>query len=128
MNRPRRLRLFDVVAIERRAFRRGVAAAAYLASDYNGSTTLAHRLEDCILMKLNQTSRMKPRINKKKLQNPKDAMVMGMVLALAEMHRLGGNSTSVCEVARDAGITLKMAKAVGCDPYDWKELKKAGVK
>jgi hypothetical protein len=55
----------------------------------------------------------------------------GFCVALAESHRklFGGNDSSgVCEVMRDAGITLRDAKAAGVSAYDLKELRKAGVK
>jgi hypothetical protein len=55
----------------------------------------------------------------------------GAAVALAELHRLllGGNDSSgVCSVARSIGLTIKVAKACGADPFDWRELKKAGVK
>lgn len=64
------------------------------------------------------------------MKREEKAWIAGFSVALAEMHRrlLGGNdSTGVCEVARNAGITISTAKAAGVDPYDLKELKKAGV-
>ena len=52
-----------------------------------------------------------------------------MAVALAEMHRLHGDSSGVCDVARAAGLTIAEVKAVGTDAYDWKrELRRAGVK
>lgn len=110
-------------------FKKGVRAAADVASNYNGSTTHAYRLEDCIAGKLN-VGRLKPRRNKKRLQDPKDAWVCGLVVGLAEMHRklFGGNDSSgVVETARNCGVTVASAKAAGASPYDWKELRRAGV-
>jgi hypothetical protein len=114
-----------------RGFQRGAEAAAGVAEMYNGSTTHPFRLDDCILGKLNLRED-KPRLNKKALEDPREAgdkaWVTGFALALAEVHRLGAGSSAVCEVARDAGITLATVKDCGADPYDWRELKKAGVK
>ena len=50
-----------------------------------------------------------------------------MAVALAEMHRLHGDSSGVCEVARAAGLTIENVKKAGTDGYDWKELGRAGV-
>jgi len=115
-----------------KAFRRGVEAAAGVIETFNGSTTHPYRLDDCVLFKLNVTSRTKLRPNKKRLEDPEEAgdkaWIQGFALALAEMHRLGAGSSAVCEVARDAGVSLAKVKARGADPYDWRELKKAGVK
>lgn len=114
------------------AFRRGVEAAAGVIEMFNGSTTNPYRLDDVVLCKLNVVRRVKPRINKKKIEDPEEAgdkaWIQGFALALAEMHRLGAGSSAVCEVARDAGVSLAKIKARGADPYDWRELKKAGVK
>ena len=110
-------------------FKKGVRAAARVAADYNGSTTHDYRLDDCIAAKLN-VGRSKPRRNKKRLQNPNDAWTCGVVTALAEMHRklIGGNdSAGVVETARNCGITVAVAKKAGVSPYDWKELRRAGV-
>ena len=106
---------------------RGVLAAADIADNYNGSTTHEWQLGDCIAGKLN-VGRRRPRRNKQRLQTPADALAQGMVVALAEMHRLHGDSSGVCEVAQAAGITIQIAKACGADGYDWKELRRAGVK
>jgi hypothetical protein len=108
-------------------FVRGVLAAAYVASDYDGSSTHEFRLDDCIAMKLNVVKRSRPRRNKKRVEDPDNALIKGMALALADVHRLSGNSTSVCEVASAAALTVKLMKSAGVDPYDWKELKRAGV-
>lgn len=57
--------------------------------------------------------------------------ICGFGLALAEMHRrlLGGNdSTGVCEVVRNAGLTLAKFKRAGLDDFDLKELRQAGVR
>jgi hypothetical protein len=59
-----------------------------------------------------------------------DAWTAGFATALAEMHRrlLGGaDSTGVCEVARNAGITIAIARKAGVSDYDLRELAKAGV-
>lgn len=55
------------------------------------------------------------------------AWVCGFTVALAEMHRRQMNSTAVCEVARDAGIGIKLARNCGVAPFDLRELTKAGV-
>ena len=111
-------------------FKKGVMAAAHVAADYNGSTTHPYRLEDCIASKLN-VRRLKPRRNKKHLKDPKDAWFCGLTTGLAEMHRklLGGSdSAGVVETARNCGLTIAVAKAAGASSYDWKELRRAGVK
>jgi hypothetical protein len=59
-----------------------------------------------------------------------DSWTRGFCTALAEFHRLllgGLGSTGVCEVARNAGITLSVAREAGTDLFDLLELKKAGV-
>ncbi len=109
-------------------FKRGVLAAADLADEYNGTSTHAYRLGDCIAMKLNVVNRRRPRRNTKRIEDPYKSLIRGMALALADMRRLNGSSSSVCEVARDAGLTIAEMKAAGVEPFDWKELKKAGVK
>jgi hypothetical protein len=118
--------------LDLQAFKRGVKAAAGVVEMFTGSTTHPYRLDDVVLCKLNVVSRDKPRLNKKALEDPREvgdaAWVTGFALALAEVHRLGAGSSAVCEVARDAGITLATVKECGADPYDWRELKKAGVK
>ena len=111
-------------------FVRGVEAAAGVAEQYNSSTTHPYRLDDCILCKLNVTKRQKPRLNKKKLERPADTWVQGFATALAEMHRRlpgGSDSSGVCEVAHNAGITIEIAKDAGVSPFDLRELKRAGV-
>lgn len=83
-----------------------------------------------IALKLNVIGRLKPRRNKKCLQDPKNAWICGLATGLAEMHRrlLGGSdSTGVVNVARDCGITIASAKAAGVAAFDWKELRRAGV-
>ncbi len=112
------------------SFRRGVAAAASVAADYDASSTHPYRLGDCILAKLNLREQ-KPRRNARKLQDPEGAWLAGFAVALAEMHRLllhGNNSSGVCAVARDAGLTLAVARAAGVSTFDLKELRKAGVR
>lgn len=114
-----------------RGYIRGARAAADQADKYNGSTVHPYRLGDCILGKLNVPgSRSRPRRNEQKLQPPDDAWTVGFSTALAEIHRLlaGGNcSSGICEVARNAGVTLASAKTAGCSPFDLRELKRAGV-
>ena len=105
---------------------RGIEIAAGGAEVYDRSSTHRLMLEDCILAKLN-VLRGKPRVNKHRVQDPKDAWICGFVTALAEMRRFGHDDTGVCEAARNAGITIKSAKAAGVMPFDWKELKEAGV-
>jgi hypothetical protein len=108
-------------------FVRGVKCAADIAAQYDSSSTHAYRLDDCILCKLNVIKREKPRKNKHRLTHPGTAWIHGYAVALAEMHRLGGHSSTVCEAARAAGLTLRDAKGAGTDPFDLRELKKAGV-
>lgn len=110
------------------AFKRGVLAAAALADDYNASTTLEYRLGDIIACKFNATRRNKPRRNDKRVKSENDVRIQGMALALSEVHRHFKASTAVKEVARDAGLTIKEMKKAGVDAYDWKELRRAGVK
>jgi hypothetical protein len=101
-----------------------VRAAAEIADQYD--TTHPFRIGDCIAGKLN-VRKGKPRRNKHKIQTPEHALTQGMAVALAEMHRLHGDSSGVCEIARAAGITIEEAKKAGTDGYDWKELVRAGV-
>lgn len=105
---------------------RGAKAAASVAGDYDGCSTHEHRLEDLVLGKLH-IGRRRPRKNQSRVKSPDDAWTCGFALALAEMHRHFQDSSSVCAVARDAGLTVASAKAAGVDAYDWKELKRAGV-
>jgi len=81
-------------------WKKGVLAAAEIADDYNSSTTHPYRLGDCVAGKLN-VRRGKARPNKEKLQQPADALTQG--------------------------ITIQEAKQAGTNPYDWKELRRAGV-
>ena len=55
------------------------------------------------------------------------AWICGFATALAELHRRQESSTSVCEVARDAGVTLERAREAGVEPFDLRELRKAGI-
>jgi hypothetical protein len=108
-------------------YARGARAAAELAAAH--PTTHPNRLDDCILAKMNLRTRI--RKNRKRLQTPEHAFLTGVALALAEIHRLliGGNDSSgVCEVANNIGLTLRSAKEAGVAPYDIRELKRAGVK
>jgi hypothetical protein len=112
-------------------FKRGAKAAADVAETYSSTSTHPYRLGDCILAKMN-IGRRKPRINKlnKRPRNERDSWLIGFAVALAEIHRrlLNGNdSTGVREVARDAGLTIKSARAAGVSAFDLRELKKAGI-
>lgn len=109
-------------------WRAGVQAAAHIADEYNGSTTHDYRLGDCILGKLNAVARAKPRKNERRIQDPKEAWLHGFAVALAEVHRLSGNSSGIVEAARVAQLTLAEAKKAGTDPYDLRELRRAGIK
>lgn len=117
-------------SLDLRAFKRGVEAAAGIVEMFNGSTTHPYRLDDVVLCKLNVSNRL--RLNKKKIEDPEEAdtksWTQGFVMALAEMHRHAAGSSAVREVARDANVTIAETKSSGCDPYDWRELKKAGVR
>lgn len=116
-------------------FQRGVRAAARVAEMYDDSSTHQYRLGDCILCKLNVGSRKKPRRNRRAMRQPGDAWILGswilgFATALAEIHRRlahGNDSTSVCAVARAAGLTLKLASGAGVSAFDLKELKRAGI-
>lgn len=111
-------------------FQRGVRAAADVARSYDSTSTHPYRLDDCILAKLN-VGRRKPRRNRHVQRSERDAWLSGFAVALAEMHRrlLGGNdSTSVCKVAQEAGLTLTSARAAGVSVFDLKEIKRAGVR
>ena len=115
--------------MKRTDFQRGAIAAAAVAETYDPTSTHPFRLGDCILGKLN-IRKQKPRINGRCSRNERDAWLSGFAVALAEIHRLllnGNNSSGVCEVARNAGVTIKSARAAGVSAYDLKELKKAGV-
>jgi hypothetical protein len=112
-------------------YKRGVLAAAAVAADYNASSTHPYRLDDCIACKLNAVSRVKPRKNKKRSQDPDEAWTVGAATALAEMHRLligGGDSAGVRRVAAGCGLTLRRAKEAGVSAYDLGELRRAGVR
>ena len=117
-----------IKAIPDNGFERGIRAAAELAVQF--PTTHAYRLDDVILCKFNIIRRVKPRKNNRKVPPTDDTWLAGFAVALAEMHRrlLGGNdSRGVRDTARDAGLTLEVAKRVGVSPFDLRELKKAGV-
>lgn len=55
------------------------------------------------------------------------AWIRGFALALAEVHRITGADSAVCEVVRDAGLFISDFKKHGAASYDWKQLEKAGV-
>lgn len=109
-------------------FKRGVESAASIASSFNSTSTNEFDLGEVILCKLNVIKKKRPKKNTKRCEDPKDTLVQGMALALAEVHRLAGNTATVCEVARNAALSISILKKSGVDPYDWKELAKAGVK
>ena len=69
----------------------------------------------------------KPLPNAEAVQVGDDKWICGFALALAEVHRINRNSTTICEVARDAGLSLTRMRAAGVELYDWRELRKAGV-
>lgn len=60
------------------------------------------------------------------MSGDKRAWICGFATALAEVHRRLSNSSIICEVARDAGITLKQARGAGVE-FDLRELQKAGA-
>lgn len=131
--------------MKRGDFQLGAVAAAEVAETYNSTSTHPYRLGDCILAKMN-IGKQRPRVNVRRLRRDRDgrvgggasldlpirdAWVRGFAVALAEMHRLllsGNDSTGVCKVAREAGVTLKVARSAGVSNLDLKELKKAGVR
>jgi hypothetical protein len=57
----------QIAKIKAEAFSRGVRSAAEMADTYNRSSSHPYMLGDCILHKLNQTTRKKPRKNIYKL-------------------------------------------------------------
>ncbi len=110
----------------RKGFRDGAIAAASIADDYNASTSHGHRLGDCILAKLNLRS-AKPRKNNQRADDPRDAFLRGVAVALGEVYNDVG-ATAVRRVAHFSGLTLKIARAAGTLPHDLRALKRAGVK
>ena len=62
----------EVEGIRRASYKKGVEHAAEVADQYNSSTTHPYSLGDCILGKLNQTERKRPRKNSQKLEKLKD--------------------------------------------------------
>jgi hypothetical protein len=114
---------------KRRKWVEGAKAAAAIAHDYDGTSSHPHRLDDCILGKLN-IRKEEPRLNKVQQRQDRtgspDPWLRGYVTALAEFHRLllGGNdSLAVRQMARAAGITLAKCRAAGVMPLDIRELK-----
>jgi hypothetical protein len=108
-------------------FRKGAELAADQADQYNGSTTHPLRLGDCILSKLNLRD-AKPRRNKHKVQNPKNAWACGLACALGEMLRdWQADPLAAVAIAKGAGLTLATFKAAGVDDYDLRALRRAGV-
>lgn len=113
-------------------FARGVRAAAEVAGSYDGSSTHDHRLEDCILHKLNATRRRRPRRNAKRVEDPKHAWFRGLATGLSEMNRRliggdGADAVGVRTAASAAGLTLSVARASGVSDLDLAELRRAGV-
>jgi hypothetical protein len=109
------------------AWVKGVLAAADVAAYYNSSSTLPYRLEDCIAGKLN-IRRMKPRKNTRRIKDPDEAWLHGAAVALGEMYYADERVREIVQkVARAMGITLKNAKAAGCETFDIKRLRAAGI-
>jgi hypothetical protein len=107
---------------------KGVLDAAAVAAEYDSSSTHPYRLEDCIACKLNVVGRAKPRKNTRRVKDPNEAWLMGAAMTLGEMYYADGRVREVVQqVARALGITLKSAKAAGCDAFDLKRLRAAGV-
>lgn len=111
-------------------FTAGAKAAAGVAAGYNATSSHPYRIDDCILIKMNVKCGT-PRLNRAKQPRTDDTWLCGFATGLAEMHRRligGADSTGVCEVARNAGLTIARAKAAGVSSFDLRELKKAGVR
>jgi hypothetical protein len=111
-------------------FRRGALAAADAADMYNSASTHEYRLGDLILAKLN-LRKQNPRSNKQCVRSAEeDAWLVGVAIALAEVHRRllqGNDSSSVRAVAKAVGLTRASARGAGVAAFDLRELKKAGV-
>ncbi len=110
-------------------FIRGARAAADLAHQYDGSSAHEHRLDDCILHKLN-IRRGKPRKNKKQLSSPDHVWTCGFSTALAEIYRLlvGGNHPKeICRIAAAAGVDLAALRKAKVSAFDIDALKRAGL-
>lgn len=107
-------------------FVRGAKAAADIAANYNSSTLHSYRLDDCILAKLNMRTKQ-PRRNSKKIESPDNSWVQGYAVALAEVHRICHNTSSILEAAKGAGLTIKSLQEAGVSAFDWRELKRVGV-
>jgi hypothetical protein len=105
--------------VERRAFGRGIEAAAAVATDYDRLSCHDHLVSDCILAKLNVRKR-RPRRNPSKFKN---SWLNGYGFALSEVARQNGGD-GIEAAARTAGVSLADLKAAGLDPYDIKELRK----
>lgn len=106
-------------------FKRGAKAAAAIAQSYR--TTHDYRLDDCILGKLN-IGRAKPRKNKAQIMAPTTAETLGFIAALAQVAAQSVDRQAVRLVARDAGITLELARKLKVFPGDIRMLKRAGVR
>jgi len=52
----------------------------------------------------------------------------GFAVAVAEIHRRLPNGTIAREVARDAGLTIRAARAAGVSAFDLAELRRAGIR
>jgi hypothetical protein len=62
-----------------------------------------------------------------KLISKGDEWLAGFCVALAEVHRIGKQTSTVVEAARCAGVTLDLANQAGVDAYDVDELQRAGI-
>lgn len=109
--------------IRREGFREGAVAAAEIASTYDDTTTHDLRLGDCVLAKMNLIEG-DPAENEQRIQRPEDALILGFVLALSEV----AAGYPVKKVAKDAAITIALARASGAEKHDLDRLKAAGVK
>ncbi len=115
---------------EARAFRRGAAAAAAQADEYNGSSTHGYRLGDCILGKMNLRAGS-PRQNRRRVEaEAKDwdaGWLMGFAQALIEVHQHRQGVADLAAAARRYGLTLTKAKRAGLSRPEIKKLGHAGV-
>jgi hypothetical protein len=109
------------------SYLQGVLAAAAVAGEYDGCSTHEYRLGDCVAQKLNATPRKKPRLNKKRLKDPRDVATAAFVAALADVWRSFHEGKIVREVARGGGVTLEVARKAGVALQDRVALRQAGV-
>jgi hypothetical protein len=113
--------------LDQLSYDRGVLAAAAVAGEYDGCSTHRYRLEDCVGQRLNASPRKKPRLNKKRLKDPRDVATVAFSKVLADLWRSFHEGEVVREIARVEGITLKVARAAGADFHDVLALRQAGV-